>query len=288
MTNRSEKADDTRVPVRLTVEWAVRGKQPGSLNDYSVLACSGGRYQAADYNEILSFFSTGVPADSRRVEFPSTWITFNWQGILEERILGLSINCLSGSIDAFGRPIVLTSYFTFSYRALAESRLSYTDLYQSVEALQLPPADSKPIELIVRRLTEQQTLPAIERFDSDVVARTASLLLNGPVNIIDAEQVDLHGRIQFIEAVASLLPYGLRASLAATTWAEATSLHRIRLAFVDQPRDDYQETDNLGIVQLKAGWTSAVTGYAGEYLWWLRELQESQSRTEILRHLLES
>lgn len=266
----------------------MRGKEPGSLNDYSVLACSSGRYRAADYNEILSFFSTGVPADSRGVEFPPTWVTFNWQGMLEERFLGLSVNRPSDSVDAFGRPIVWTSYFGFSYRALAESRLSYIDLYQSVETLQLPATDGKPIELKVRRLAERQNLPAIERFDYDIVARTASLLLNGPVNIIGAEQTDLYSRIQFIEAVTSLLPYGIRASLAATTWAESTSLHRIRLAFVDQSRDDSRENENPGVVQLKAGWTSAVTGNAGEYLQWLIRLQESESSTQIFRHLLES
>lgn len=234
MTNIREWNDNTRGPVQLNVEWAMRGKEPGSLNDYSVLACSGGKFQAADYDAIMSFFSTGVPAPSLRPEFPPIWVTLNWQGILEERYLGLSVNRLSGSVDAFGRPIVSTSYFCFSYKALAEGGLSYIDLYLSVEPLQLPATDGKPIELMVRRLADQKILSAIESFDADIVARTASLLLNGPVNIVGAEKVDLHNRIQFIEAVASLLPYGIRASLAATTWAEARSRHGMRLAFTDQ------------------------------------------------------
>ncbi|HEX3958149.1 MAG TPA: hypothetical protein VHZ03_16185, partial [Trebonia sp.] len=111
---------------------------------------------------------------------------------------------------------------------------------------------------------------AIYGFERNLVARTASLMLTGPVSIVDADQVDLHNRIRFIEAVTSLLPYGVRASLAATTWAEARAHGTMRLAFADQLSSDSLEGENpSSIIRLAAGLTSAVTGHGGEYLRWL-------------------
>ena len=75
--------------------------------------------------------------------------------------------------------------------------------------------------------------------------RVAALLLTGkPVCIVGADQTVLLERLQFLDTVVSLLPYGMRCRLSASNWASSTlQTHKFRLFFASAPRparDDQQ------------------------------------------------
>ncbi len=86
--------------------------------------------------------------------------------------------------------------------------------------------------------------------------------------ILGADQLDTGDRLRFLDTVASLLPYGMRSHLSASTWTSSTFQgHKFRLFFASAPRsaDDHlivwDQTNDAPIGHL----------YADDYLDWLRE-----------------
>jgi hypothetical protein len=88
--------------------------------------------------------------------------------------------------------------------------------------------------------TDKQLVVSVPTLDFDAVAaridgtvmRTAALLMTGRhVCVVGGEAVPTIERLRFIDTVAALLPYGMRARLTASTWASSTADHKIRLAF---------------------------------------------------------
>jgi len=73
-----------------------------------------------------------------------------------------------------------------------------------------------------------------------LVAGVAALLLCQPVALVGARPTGPESRVperlRFFDAVAALLPYGQRARLVASTWADAGLAHHIRLAYTARPR----------------------------------------------------
>jgi hypothetical protein len=67
----------------------------------------------------------------------------------------------------------------------------------------------------------------------------AALLLTGkPVCITGAGRVSILDRLRFVDAVMSMLPYGMRSQMSASTWTNLTAAkHNFRLYFSDVPRD---------------------------------------------------
>ena len=70
--------------------------------------------------------------------------------------------------------------------------------------------------------------------------RVAPLLLTGrPVCVLGAEGTSHLERLEFIDTVMGLLPYGFRSRMTAATWTRATNRnHRFRLYFSSAPRAD--------------------------------------------------
>ena len=63
------------------------------------------------------------------------------------------------------------------------------------------------------------------------------LLTGNPVCIVGAEATEMAERLAFIDATMSLLPYGMRAEMAASTWTRGTyQRHKFRLFFSEAPR----------------------------------------------------
>ena len=84
--------------------------------------------------------------------------------------------------------------------------------------------------------------------DDELAARTAALLLTGnPVCILDADRVSLTDRLEFIDSVMSLLPYGMWSRMSASTWTSSTYQgHKFRLFFSNAPRQ-INEQDHVVI-----------------------------------------
>jgi hypothetical protein len=109
-----------------------------------------------------------------------------------------------------------------------------------------------------------------------------------PVCVIDTGYGGLAERLAFIDAVMALLPYGMRAELAAATWVSGTNRgHKFRLFFSDVPRTPRPSSPADHVVRLRPGEVSITltedTRVAPEltdsYRDWLRAQQVTPLRT---------
>jgi hypothetical protein len=220
---------DSQVPV--SVGWAVWGKRPNSTHDYSILASSTEPLSPAEYARILTHFAPGTPPGERDTPGSLPWVTFSQVGVEERPYLGISIQDFAGQVDAAGRPIAETSYFCVPYAELAQPPVSCIGLYETVAGLDLPRENGIPMKLSASPLDAQTLASLIRGFGEELVTATAALLLDGPVTIIGADSLKLRERLQYIDAVAALLPFGYRAGYTAATWSDGGADPRIRLAF---------------------------------------------------------
>ncbi|WP_329085004.1 hypothetical protein [Streptosporangium sp. NBC_01469] len=207
--------------VQLPFEWAVGGKLPGSGDDYRILACSQGLLSRDDFEEIRTVYTIGTPET-----LPQVMIA--WVGSGDDAHLVLAIQTWSDEEDRRHRKIARTRYFCVPYARIAQSPrpVSYEDLYHALKGCPLP--------------MDGQLVVHVPMLDSGAVAakvngmamNTAALLMTGQhVCVLGGEAVPMVERLRFLDTVAALLPYGMRARLAVSTWASSTAEHKIRLAF---------------------------------------------------------
>jgi hypothetical protein len=222
--------------VRIEAEWALWGKPPGERDDYSIRAASQGRYQPAQFKEIIGRFTPGTPDSPDALPR----VTLSWVGANDDAHLGLAIQEWTGDKDGVGRDIAETRYFCVPYRQLRDHAVSYVGLYESLKDLSPREHGSQPIGLDVPELDSGRLVKDMALFGEQTVRETAALLLvpRRPVCVIRAEHVKLLDRLRFLDAVISLLPYGYRTRFTASTWTNSGTRHRIRLSFAKRVRDE--------------------------------------------------
>ena len=223
---------------RVRVGWALWGKEAGTRTDYAVLACSREPFSRPDFGKIINRFAAGTPETRSSGAWELPLITVSWVGVEPSLHIGISVTDSIGQVDALGRPITQTSYYCVPYREVSEARISYSALYDAVRKIQLAPEDGDLIPLTVPATGVGEAAQRVEDLGERVVGAAAAALLRGPVSIVDAEETTLEQRLGFIDAVASLLPYGYRAKLTAATWSDSGTRHRLRLAFASRVKDD--------------------------------------------------
>jgi hypothetical protein len=226
--------------VLLRAGWALWGKQAGTRQDYSVTACSSQPFSRTEFAAIISRFAVGSPDPTAAGPAALPWVTVSWVGVDDDPHLGISVTRDSGLVDGVGRPITQTAYFCVPYAQLAMTPVSYCDLYDAVAA-QLPslhPADGAPVELSVPALSPEALADTVRRAGEAPATAAAALALSRPVSVVQAERTSLRDRLEFIDAVASLLPYGYRVRFSGATWSDAGAKHRVRIAFGARARED--------------------------------------------------
>ena len=126
-----------------------------------------------------------------------------------------------------GRPTAYTSYFCLPYHRLADAAIGYLAMYEALHAVTLTVADGPSKEVPIAMPTSRT--PTAD----DLAVRVAPLLLTGqPVCVLGAEGTSMLERLEFIDTVMELLPYGFRARMTAATWTRASNRnHRFRLFF---------------------------------------------------------
>ncbi|GHH72741.1 hypothetical protein GCM10017673_28140 [Streptosporangium violaceochromogenes] len=212
-------------PVRVTAEWALWGKPPDARHDYTILECSAGRLGRDEFGQIITRFAPGTP-----MELPQ--VTASWFGTGENAHLGLAVQEWSGQQDGMGRDIAITRYFCVPYAQAARGPVSYEALGAAFDGYRLPA--NGPLTVEVPPLDPHVIAG---RVDHAAVSAAALLLTDAPVCVVRGEEVPLLERLRFLDAVAALLPYGLRARLTASTWTDSSVRHRIKLSFAKHAKD---------------------------------------------------
>ncbi|MCP2338089.1 hypothetical protein [Actinomadura rupiterrae] len=227
--------------IGLSAGWAVRGKAPGSYDDYGILGSGGSDFGADDFTAILDRYTLGNPPPERGGPEALPWISLT--EVLDDRgsYLGVAIHDWTDATDAAGRPIVRTRYGCFPYDQFVQAPVSYASLVRAVSGLGAdgfaPNALDVPAyapEDIVRDIEDHNWLGR--------AATTAALLLEGPVTIVGADDLDHLVRLRFLDAVAALLPFGWRPRFTAATWLRGGN-STIRLTFAYHPRPGDFELD---------------------------------------------
>lgn len=220
--------------VTIDAGWALWGKSPGSVEDYSVLASSSALIKE-NLARILTYFAPGTPPAETGIPGSLPWVTIsNFSVPGQQPYIGVAIQVPTEDLDGFQRPITQTSYFYFAYVDMASGPVSYTDLYQELSALRLP--QEGPVTVSLPRLDPARTAKDITNFGASAVSTTAALLFSGPVTITSPAGSTITERLRFLDAVAALLPYGYRTRYTAATWSGTSAGRQIKLAFSSRPR----------------------------------------------------
>jgi hypothetical protein len=215
----------------VAVEWAVWGSET-SGGRAVLLSCSDGPVRAGVFEEVLLRYSPGTLAPD---DLPQ--VTVSWFGNDTDRryiAIGLHHQAESARLNRDARSVLLTSYFCIPFSAAADGAISYLTMYERFRQVALPLEPPRPMT------TELRVRPtaAVSGGVSPLAMRAAALLITDrPVCVLGAHHVEVVDRLRFIEAVASLLPYGLRSRLSASTWASSTyRTHKFRLFFANAER----------------------------------------------------
>ncbi len=246
--NVSQPEADADPPPAVIAEWALWGKDERQTA-YHVLRCSEGVLAADDFREIITRYGLGVKPDLP--QYTVCWIP-GPHGRPEHIAVGIHELAdpdpqRSGgrSRHVGGRVVEYVRLFCVRYTDLAELAPTYAELVAAVKDYQLPAGDAAPLRIELPS-ADQAAVPGPGPHP-ELAAEVAVLLLTGrPVCILNADQVPVAGRLAFIDGVLSLLPYGLRAALSASTWASSNAQDlKFRLFFASAPRDDGGRTIHL-------------------------------------------
>ncbi|MCX4585545.1 hypothetical protein [Streptomyces sp. NBC_01481] len=234
-----EAAADSR---QVAAAWAVFGKLPGDMRDYRVLSAS---YNQLDYfDEQIRPYVPEAP--TARAEAPPRPYYVFWPG--PDTVAGKpTLNCgradESNVRDASGRLSDRLRFFNAEVRHLvgggpaAQTAAGYRDLAAAMDAAgRSMPADPEEwAYLDLAGAALEAALDGVRVREVDWLAAGAAALLAGRVVITGAGQVPVEQKLLCLDAICGLLPYGVRATLSAATYARGTGLHGIRLFFGDPP-----------------------------------------------------
>jgi hypothetical protein len=256
--------------IPVSAQWALQGKQPDG-EDYRILACSTGDLDRANFEDALSRFQLGELNTLPQVSV--SWARLRVQQSLSYLALAIHWYATEGQRladgvsqrDNQGRPTAYTSYFCLPYKRLADAAIGYRDMYEALRAVTLTVADGPPKEVPIAMPTSRT--PAAD----DLAVRVAPLLLTGrPVCVLGAESTSMLERLEFIDTVMALLPYGFRSRMTAATWTRASNRnHRFRLFFSSAPRA--HEPDHVVMWGEDPDLVRVPAREAGEYFDWLQD-----------------
>jgi hypothetical protein len=236
----------------ITAEWAWISKEPGSREDYGILACSAGH---ADTGGLAAAYVTGVPSSSLPADAPvaAPWVAFGPHLAPTGRLtLSIAIQDPWENQDQAGRPIWPRRLFVCHYDEVAASRPSYQALWESVTHQKLPRADRHPVPLTISPDLPGRVLSVIGHIGLDRVAAITTTLLDRHVAVTGTEHLRLSDasapvdRLGVLDAIVALLPFGFRAGLSASSAVDNTVAHRIRLTLASYANDAQQAVDLRG------------------------------------------
>ena len=241
------------VPVK--AEWALWGKASEEA-PFRLIRYSNGTISPDNLGEALARFSPGT-----RVIAPQ--VTVGWlSGQGQRNYVAIAIHGTpERNANDFTTETEFVSYFCVPYEQMAAGTVSYQAMYQGFRKIRVPADCRDPVAAELAAWQPPATVDAL-------AMRLAALLLTGEtICVYGAEQVPVLERLRFLNAVASLLPYGMRSRLSASTCVGgAIGDPAPRLFFADAPL-----RHSGRVVVWDQHDKTQIPGYAGDYLRWLME-----------------
>lgn len=274
------------VPAR----WAVLSKPPADGGDYRVLACSEGPAAFAEFEHLVRDNLYGTPAQWTQLRQPGEnlpWIAFgvSGDGVRAPRRVSVSVTDwqvqTGSSWDSVRRRSMATQYFSVRYDDLARHAVGLTGLWDAVRPVALPPegtAGGVELRLAADPLARLAQL-LDEQVDFEWAAATAAAALTVPVGLVARWSRFALTRIETMDAVLSLLPYGHRAVLTAATWAPEPLPARPWLCYTHPSPSSSRLLVHEGLSPRPPG------GAARAHLARLRSLRERAGTLGVLREM---
>ena len=259
--------------VTVDVQWALHGKTPGP-GGARVLACSSGDLSTDNFTELIGRFGIGTPDDLPQVSVG--WLQ-SYSSSLRAYYVGMAIHNWAADVqtdgdkllerDDAGRPIAVTACFWVPYQPLADAAVSYLDMYHELSGIRLATTSGPPLKV-------EFPVRAAPPATGPLAVQSAARLLTGQaVCVLDARTATVTDRLEFIDAVATMLPYGFRTRLAAATWVRPTHRnHRFRLFFSSAKRDSSPPDDVVYWGHPERTALTPTDDYAYAYDRWLSDI----------------
>jgi hypothetical protein len=261
----------------VSVEWALISKEPGSERDYGIIAGSGGSPATGDLRRIAFSQIAGTPPGSLRDSegqsaqpLWATFATFPAQRPTGGPVVSVAVQYpWDQEADSAGRPVWPKYVFACSYGSIAGT--SYQALYHAavdhVPFLESGQAALLPLE---PEPLARDGLISLAEESFDWFAGVAANLLDckSTVVVTGMQGLSVDQRLQYLDAIAALLPYGFRADLTASTEIGTGFSRTFKLIFTDRRIDNVLTIDRLGAPP------APVTEHAQKYLQGLRRKRE--------------
>lgn len=212
--------------------WALVGKEAGDKRDYRILS------SGPDPGDLTELVWAAIPGTPQFAGIPgqgglprATFVP--GRDVHGRRWLTTAVMEATETRDFAGRPNVAIRSVSLPFTEVATGCAGYGALYAAV-----PPADRLPrpaeplyLELPGKNTNAADALAATEAFDR--AAGLAALMLCGEVvvTLADAPLLTLAKRLEELDCVTALLPYGMRAEIALASWHDGTRTDRFRLAY---------------------------------------------------------
>ncbi len=241
--------DEEAPPLTLLTEWALWGKDQANTG-YHIMHCSRGELTAGIFSEIITRYGSGVKPSLPQCTvcwIPDRHGRPEYLAVAIHEIADRNLPSHGGrSRNVGGRIVEYVRLFCFRFADVAEFGASYTDLVRAVRDIPLLPGEANA-GLIPVTLPPVPEVPTPDDAEHQLAQNVAlALLARAPVCVLDADGVSVMRRLAFIDQVMSLLPFGLRATLSASTWASTTVQDlKLRLYFSNAPMEDGGRTSHV-------------------------------------------
>jgi hypothetical protein len=232
----------SRPPV--LADWAWISKKPGARDDYGILARSRGDI---DVSEIAWQYVAGVPGANVPADAPwgPPWVTFGAFSATGGRpVISVSLQYPWDGLDQSGRPIWPRLFFACWYEDTMRRGASYQTLCAAIEQVELSRSHTSPVPLALQPQPldggdeDDGLVAAVREFGFEPLAAIAAALLdNRQVAVTGTMNLPLGRRVELLDAIVALLPYGFRADLSASSAVDRKITHQIRLVLTDSPAD---------------------------------------------------
>ncbi|QXJ21210.1 hypothetical protein AGRA3207_002042 [Actinomadura graeca] len=209
----------------LEAEWALWGLPADGGAGYAVLARSDGRLRGAHFEKIITRFSPGTPDTDGALPR----VTIGAVDISKVPHLAVALQTPRPVQEGQG---VTTRLFVFPYSVLSSEPVGYLGLYRHLAAADLPESGTgSPVTVRPPALDTTSVAADLQELGPGPAFAATLLVRDQNVCVVQAESTSLDERLRYLDAVAALLPYGYRARLTATTWANSATRHPFRLFF---------------------------------------------------------